>query len=232
MGLIDNEFIYGGKSSAEFGIYCSGAETYSAPIRRYSKIEIPGKDGDVLEDGNTFANAPLTYKCIIIGDLDNYERFKAFMMSNKGYKRLEDTFHPDEYRMAVLSESISPVIKGDYDTASFSISFSALPQRFLKSGETFISLSSGNNILINNTYNISKPTIRMYGSGSLVIGNKSFAISNVDGYVDIDCEEMDVYKGSINMNRYFTGDFPELNPGENIIVNSVAIDIKPRWYTI
>lgn len=232
MGLIDNEFVYGGKSSTEFGIYCSGAETYSAPIRRYSKTEIPGKHGDVLEDGDTFANISLTYKCIIIGDLDNYERFKAFMMSNKGYKRLEDTFHPDEYKMAVLAESISPVIKGDYDTASFSITFSALPQRYLKSGEIPISLSSGSNILINNTYYNAKPIIRVNGNGTVTIGSKSFTVTQVDGYVDVDCEEMDVYKGSTNMNNYFTGDFPELISGENTITNSVGIEIKPRWYTI
>ena len=229
MGL--NEFVYNSKSTRDFGIYCSGADTYAAPMRKYTAIEIKGKNGLILEDEKAFSNATLGYKCIIMGGIDNYERFKAFMASQSGYKRLEDTFHPDEYREAVLAESISPVIKGDYDVASFGIVFSAKPQRFLKDGEKTYSFN-GSGVLMNNTLFDAKPMIRVYGNGTVTINGASFTVSNVDGYVDVDSEEMDAFKGSTNMNNYFAGDFPVLTSGLNTIVSTVAIDIKPRWYTI
>ena len=230
MGL--NEFFYNGKSTRDFGIYCSGADTYAAPMRKYTAIEIKGKNGLILEDEKAFSNAALEYKCIIMGDIDNYERFKAFMASQSGYKRLEDTFHPDEYREAVMAESISPVIKGDYDVASFEVVFSAKPQRFLKDGERALSFSGSGNILMNNTNFDAKPMIRMLGSGTVTINSTSFTVTDVSGYVDVDCEEMDVYKGSTNMNNKFTGSFPVLTSGLNTISSTVAIEIKPRWYTI
>ena len=230
MGL--NEFFYNGKSTRDFGIYCSGADTYAAPMRKYTAIEIKGKNGLILEDEKAFSNAALGYKCIIMGDIDNYERFKAFMASQSGYKRLEDTFHPDEYREAVMAESISPAIKGDYDVASFEVVFSAKPQRFLKDGERALSFSGSGNILMNNTLFDAKPMIRLLGSGTVTINSTSFTVTDVSGYVDVDCEEMDVYKGSTNMNNKFTGSFPVLTSGLNTISSTVAIEIKPRWYTI
>lgn len=229
MGL--NEFFYNGKSTRDFGIYCSGADTYAAPMRKYTAIEIKGKNGLILEDEKAFSNAALEYKCIIMGDIDNYERFKAFMASQSGYKRLEDTFHPDEYREAILAESISPAIKGDYNVASFDIVFSAKPQRFLKEGERVVSINSSG-VLMNNTLFDAKPMIRLLGSGTVTINSTSFTVTDVSGYVDVDCEEMDVYKGSTNMNNKFTGSFPVLTSGLNTITSTVAIEIKPRWYTI
>lgn len=229
MGL--NEFFYNGKSTRDFGIYCSGADTFSAPARKYTSVEIKGKNGILLEDEKTFSNAVLGYKCIIMDGIENFERFKAFMMAQSGYNRLEDTFHPDEYREAVLAESISPEVKGDYDVASFEIVFSAKPQRFLKDGEKTFSFN-GSGSLMNNTLFDAKPMIRAYGNGSVTINGKGFTVSNVSGYVDIDCEEMDAYKESTNMNNYFTGDFPVLKNGVNNIVSTMAIDIIPRWWTL
>ena len=74
--------------------------------------------------------------------------------------------------------------------------------------------------------------IRMLGSGTVTINSTSFTVTDVSGYVDVDCEEMDVYKGSTNMNNKFTGSFPVLTSGLNTISSTVAIEIKPRWYTI
>lgn len=229
MGL--GEFYFAGKSTRDFNVYCTGAGTFSAPLRKYTANEIPGKNGLDLEDEKSFSNGVLSYKCIVKGDISDFERFRAFLMSRSGYHRLEDTFHPDEYRMAALGESISPTIKGHDDIAAFEVTFSALPQRFLKSGDNDIPIVT-TGVIINNTYFESKPMIRVLGSGAVAINGKSFTVTNVDGYVDVDCENMDAYKGTTNMNDYFVGEFPTLDPGANNISCSVGIEIKPRWYTI
>lgn len=229
MGL--GEFFYAGKSTRDFNIYCSGAGTYSAPSRKYTAVEIPGKNGVKLEDEESFSNAPILYKCLIMGDVADYDRFRSFLMAQRGYQRLEDSFHPDEFRYAALAESLSPKIKGSDDVASFKLEFSALPERWLKSGERAIPISASG-VIVNNTDYESEPLIRVLGNGTVTINGTSFTVSNVDGYVDVDCAEMDAYKGSTNMNGYFTGSFPKLKPGPNTITCTAAIEIKPRWYTI
>lgn len=231
MGIIDNEVVFNGVSTKDFNIYCSGRGSYSSPSRQYDAIKIAGKSGISYRDKKTFDNVSLEYKCLIYGDISDYERFKAFLLSQGGYKRLEDSFHPDEYRMAVYRDSINPNIKGDEEGASFILNFECLPQRYLKSGENPIQITT-NGSIINNLHYDAKPLIRVYESGSISINGKTLTYTNVDGYMDIDCEEMDCYKGSTNMNRYVSGDFPVLTNGINQITCTGTINLIPRWWTL
>lgn len=232
MGLIDNEFIFNNVSSKDFNIFCSGVDNYAAPLRQYEGIEIAGKNGLVLRDKKCYHNSPAVYKCIIYNNPNDYERFKAFMMSQAGYKRLEDSFHPDEFRIAAVADAIEPKVKGnDYELFSFEITFSCKPQRFLKDGEKTYTINTSGQ-LINNTYYEALPLLRVYQNGTITINNKTLTCTNVSGYVDIDCEEMDAYKGSVNMNNYISGDFPVLKPGINAISCTGTVDIKPRWWTL
>lgn len=231
MGIIDNELVFAGKSSKDFNIFCSGLGSYGSPAHEYEIVKIAGKIGNELRDKKTFSNVEVAYKCLIYGDIEDFERFRAFLNSQSGYQRLEDTMHPDEYRMAVYTEALEPNIKGDTEGASFSLVFNCKPQRFLKDGEkTYHITTSGQ--LMNNTLYEAKPLIRVYEDGAITINGKALSYSNVSGYIDIDCEKMDAYKGSTNMNRYVLGTFPTLTPGLNTISCTGSIDIIPRWWTL
>lgn len=231
MGIIDNEVVFNGISTKEFNIYCSGRGSFSSPSRQYDAVDIAGKNGTTYRDKKSYNNVALEYKCLIYGDISDYERFKAFLMSQSGYKRLEDSFHPDEFRKAIFNGSIEPKIKGEEEGASFKLVFNCLPQRFLKSGEKQIQITSKGSI-VNNTYYEAKPLIRVYEDGTITINDKTFTYTNVDGYMDIDCETMDCYKGNVNMNRYTSGDFPLLTNGINQVSCTGTIDIIPRWWTL
>lgn len=139
MGVI-NYIEFGGVKSSDYGIYVSGEGTFNAPERDVELIEIPGRNGDFSLDKGRFKNITVTYPAF------NYETnltdfrtrlsdFRNALKSKLGYQRLEDTFHPDEYRMATFVDMIdvNPVM---YNTAStIELTFNCKPQRFLKSGE-------------------------------------------------------------------------------------------------
>lgn len=84
----------------------------------------------------------------------------------------------------------------------------------------------------------SAPMIRIYGTGSFEMDGVTITITDCTSYVDIDCELMDCYEGSINRNNdviFSTYDFPKLQPGDNainIISGITALEITPRWWRV
>lgn len=227
MGLIDLTF--NGKSIKDFHVFCTGAGASTSPSRKYDTVEIDGRNGTIYRDKGSFSNVVVEYKCVIYGDMKDFESLRAFINAQSGYKRLEDSERPYEYRMGV-AQPIEPTIKAE-NAVSFSMMFDCMPQRFLKEGEkTFTINQSG--VLMNNTEFDAKPLIRVYDNGFITINNKTLNIVDLSGYIDIDCETMDCYKGSANMNANVSGDFPILKSGVNQITATGSIDIIPRWWTL
>ena len=81
------------------------------------------------------------------------------------------------------------------------------------------------------------PLIRVYGSsGTLMVGEVIVQISDIPGYLDIDCELMNACKGTMNCNSKINAQkFPTLLSGQTGVAYEGDIDhvqIKPRWWTI
>ena len=233
-----NYFTFAGKSSREFKVYISGFGTYDAPARVYSSYEVPGRNGDLIVDEKRFENIDLKYPAFIYEELPiNIEGLRNYLLSLTGYQRLEDTYHPDEYRLAVYKEGLEADINQRHDFGEFDLIFNCKPQRFLKSGEKVMTLTSSGSVF-NPTMFESKPLLRVYGSGILGIGSQSITISNADEYTDIDCEMMDCFKGTANKNSNVTFtdyNFPVLKPGtNNFQLNSgiTKVEITPRWWRL
>lgn len=234
-----NFFTFAGKNSRDFKVYISGMGTYNSPSRVYSTYNIPGRNGELLVDEHRFENCDLTYPAFIFEDMaNNIEGLRNYLLSFTGYQRLEDTYHPDEFRMASYQEGLDADVNQRHDFAQFDITFNCKPQRFLKSGERVISLTS-NGSVENPTYFESKPLLRVYGYGIVGVGSQSITInSGVGSYTDIDCELMDCFQGTINRNNAVTFSdykFPVFKPGtNNISLGSgiTKIDITPRWWVI
>ncbi len=231
-------FTFAGKNCLDFKTYIGGQGTYSAPARVYSSYEIPGRNGELLVDEKRYENIDLSYPAFIFEDMQtNIVGLRNYLLSLKGYQRLEDTYHPDEYRMAVYKEGLSVGVDQRHEFSSFEIVFNCKPQRFLKSGERIITLTS-NGSITNPTLFESKPLIRVYGTGTLGIGSQSVTISQADGYTDIDCEMMDCYKGTASKNEYVTFtdyNFPVLQPGVtnfSLGTGITQVDITPRWWIL
>lgn len=234
-----NFFTYAGKSTLDYGIWISGEATYGAPEKNIEKQEIPGRNGNLLFDLGNFKNLDLKYPAAI--DINMPIRVREFVNyagSFTGYQRLEDTYHPDEYRMARFISKLDVSAAGYKNRSGlFDIEFDCKPQRFLKSGESKTTLSANGGIY-NPTKFESKPMLRVYGTGAgtLAIGSNIITISAISTYVDIDCEIMDAYKGSTNCNGNVSfSDDIVLKPGINNIAFTGAltkVDITPRWWII
>ena len=131
-----NYFILDGVDSRDFGVYISGQGTFNSPEKDYTFYNVPGRDGALLSSENRFNNVTLKYDAFICRDFDNnIAAFRTFLLSLNGYKRLTDSYHPDEFRYAVFTGPLEAKVEKRNDAGSFTITFSCKPQRYLLTGE-------------------------------------------------------------------------------------------------
>lgn len=235
-----NSITFNGQNSLDYGLYVSGNQTFNSAEKDYSKVSVPGRSGDLLVFNNRYKNVNLNYDAILIENYEeNAERVRAWLLSADGYCRLEDTYHPNEFRMASFSGPI------DFDSKMLeagetTLTFDCKPQRWLKSGEQKILITPNNNRpIVNQTLFEAKPLLRVYGTGQLQVGTGVITI-NTSGteYIDIDCDIMDCHEGLVNRNRnVIISKWPTFTPGNNFIAfpnnsNITQVYITPRWWTL
>lgn len=169
MGIIKG-FTFDGVNSLDYNIGITGSAVYNAPTRDVEMISIPGRDGAYALDHGRFNNIEITYPSGM-GDNDqtNFAQrvsdLRNQLASRVGYKRLEDEYNPDEYRMAIYKSGleVSPV---QYSRAGqFDIIFDCKPQRFLKSGESAVS-KANNSTITNPTLFDAHPLLQFRSNGS------------------------------------------------------------------
>lgn len=232
-----NFFEFNGKQSRDFGIYISGSGTFNSPERDVSKVSIPGRNGDLLIDNGRFKNISVEYPAFIRTKFKEFSgAAREWLLSHNGYFRLEDTYHPEEFRLASFSGPIDFDVRALNMSGEFELLFDCKPQRFLKSGEQKIT-ANGNIQITNPTSFAAKPIIRVYGtSGNLIVGDTIVQLKKIAGYVDIDCDTENAFKEITNCNSdIFAPDFPTLPPGQTGVSTEGAItsiEIIPRWWTV
>lgn len=233
---IDNYFTFAGVDCRRYGIRAFELETYGASAQEYDVRAIPGRDGDLLVPQERYPNRNMAFNCLIYEDsYTNLRNFRSWLLSQVGYKRLESSEHPDEFHLACFKGDIQPVKDKNSTAYKFELAFSAKPQRFLKSGERVVTLTSTGSI-VNPTRYASKPLLRVYGTGRFDINSEHITITQTYEYMDIDCEIMECYKRAVSMNskvQFSNNDFPTLQPGTNTITLGTGItkvEITPRWF--
>ena len=99
-------FTYKSKSTSEFGMRISGEATWGKPAPIYERVTVPGRNGEIIIPTGAYENTSVQYKCGITKDMDaTYTEFVNFLLADPGYQKLEDSYHPDYYRLAMI-ESI------------------------------------------------------------------------------------------------------------------------------
>lgn len=197
MGLL-NHLTYDGVDSSDFGVFISGEGVFDAPARRGEMISIPGRNGSLFMDEGVYENIPGKYPAFI-GTKDETEfreklaAFRNAILSRGNYKKLSDTYHPDEFRLAVYRSGLE-VDPEEYNrSGKFELEFDCKPQRFLVSGEEPIVLTTGA-LITNPTLHYSKPLIKVIGNGTVKIEPYEFIVSGNDGEIWIDSEIMESYR--------------------------------------
>ena len=151
------KIIFGGVDSSDYGIYISGEGTYNAPERDVELVNVPGRNGAIALDQGRYNNIKVTYPAMVLeADQEHFrERLSEFrnaILSQKGYQRLEDSYHSDEFRMGVYHDGLEvsdilTLARG----GNFELIFDCKPQRWMSDGDIPVPVSSGD-VLQNPTY--------------------------------------------------------------------------------
>ena len=227
---------YNGKLLSEFNVYSDLSKAFGSPKKIIEYYDIEGRDGSLSSTNVRFEDIALPVPCYIRRNFkQNYRNLMAFLNSTHGYQRLESTKEPNYYRMAIFEGGVEPDPQAYMIGGQFTLNFRVNPQRWLTSGEQWVSFTA-DGVINNPTLQPSKPIIRMYGTGSVMIGSKTITVSTAGtSYIDFDCETQDAYEGSYNRNGNISTNFNEISlvPGDNgIDLTGLTIEIMPRWFEI
>jgi predicted phage tail component-like protein len=255
-----NRIVFGGRDLSDFGVYVNGSGTYNAPERDRKTVAIPGRDGDLTIDNGRYKNIKVKYNAFIIDDFErNIEALRNYLLSITNYVILEDTYHPDEYRLARYSGSFTAKPVDKLNAGEFTLTFDCKPQRYLRDGDknafsATVSADGYTKTIVNPTNQVAKPIFTVYTRGdNTIITVNGVAIKILKPGIPyatqkviVDCEKQDAkLSNGRNGNRYLVltdKAFPELKPGNNTIFmkNGTTgigdyfsdITIQPRWWTV
>ena len=228
------KLIFGGVDSSDYGIYITGDAVYNAPERSVEFVSVPGRNGDIALDQGRFENITVTYPAGTFGMTPQEFReavagFRNAILSQKGYQRLEDTYHPDEYRMAVYASGLE-VDPTQYGTAGeFSLAFNCKPQRWLTSGEAEVSVSDGGT-LTNPTLFDASPLLKVTGYGTIEFNDYTIELANdVLGDTSLAsafsmADDFGSSSASVSISKSVNLDGSLFNTGDTISIDDVYLD--------
>lgn len=245
-----HKITFNGTASDTLGVRIERSPRIIRPRRKSDVVTIPGRNGDIVFMQDAWNNYTQPYEIFFGTGADlsaetAADAVSAWLHSASDYARLEDTFEPDIYRLAYYTEE-TDIENALTEYGRTTIRFNCRPERFLKSGETAVTMASSGGTISNPTRFDAKPLIRVNGSGAGTLtiagANKTYSVSltGVSSYIYLDCDEQNAYRTAAdNQNAKVTitqgGDFPRLEAGTNTIswtggVTSVVI--TPRWFRI
>lgn len=234
--MISSDVIFGSLNSrTDLNLTFTHADK-GAPDVHTEYVKVPGREpvdlSELILGFPQYQMRNMTIEFEYIGT--GWEDEKTLVLAKLHGKKMEIRFlnDPDWYyvgRCLVASEV-------NMSTLHFTISVTAEPyKRYYDEAPTTLTAAG---TITNPTDFVSKPLIKAYGSGdgSFTVGNKTVTIANIDGYVVVDSELMDCYKGLTNKNNDVTlTEFPKFAPGVNNISFSgdiTSLEILGRWRTL
>ncbi len=227
-----NYFIFKGINSKDKNIIINKMPPVVKPERRIELIEVPGRNGTLHIDQETYKSYVIQIECTLL-ERENLREIMAWL---DGEGDLILSNEPDKFYKATIINQI------DYTSIvnvlhTFPLQVELQP--LLYSNEIYTSTYNGLlkfNIDISDATAKMKPIINLTGSGTinLTINNKTIVINlDENDAIEIDCDLQIAYKGTQSANNKILGDLSkiDLNPGINkvdIIGNYEQIQIKYR----
>lgn len=234
-----NYFVFAGKSSRDYCIGIENCPSYAAAGRNVTKSTIPGRDGEEVQDEGTYGNVTQPYEVWFNGmPFGGFNRAAAriaeWLQGPTGYQRLEDSYDPDTFRLALFTGPMD-ITNWMLRRGRATLEFDCKPQRWLKQGQTPLAIASGQTL--HNAWRTAKPLLQVTGNGTLSIGGQTITISGTTGEVAIDCDVQDAWQGITNLNGNIEVEnhvWPTLPPGDTKITYTglTSVKITPRWWRL
>lgn len=228
---------FDGVSSESVSVFVESYPERIIPARKIDIVSVPGRNGDLIFPQDAYKNYDQEYEIYVSAKktgLNNMANAVSFWLMKEGYRRLEDSYDPDVYRMAHYTGGINVEnYLNEYGRAT--IKFNCMPQRWYKSGSYPIVMKQGVKLYNPSPYP-SKPLIKVIGSGNgtVTVGETVISLKNIDGYLLIDSDMMHCYKETENCNSKMSGQFPIMGKETAITWDGgiTSVIVTPRWYTI
>ena len=235
-------FTYNGRSSADFGLHIEKKDVFSAPEYDAEFISIPGRSGDIINPNRRFANIKVTYTVFLARK--NIAALAAVLRDIKGwlysepdrYHELTDSYDAEYFRYGVISGNLD-IEEQLNKVGSFTVTFNCKPYKYSFAGQETVSADASELTITNPTAFESRPYIKLYGNGTVVImiqpQGRGMMISNLDEYIEIDSELMNCFKGTVLKNDTVKGaEYPVFKSGVctiNCTGDVSRIEVIPRW---
>ena len=223
---IFNSLTFDGQNSLDNGVYITAESSYDAPERDIEEIEIAGRNGAFLLDKGRWKNIEVTYKAGAFGSnqtefASKIKNFRNLMASRIGYKRLTDTYNPNEFRLGTFKDAFEVKPESANRHGEFDLVFNCKPQRYLTSGETEITVSSGQTIT-NPTPYPCQPMIETYGYGELTVNGYQVTIVDEEvGYIVL-CDGERFQNGS----PIPVPDLSLVDTDDNITIRDLSLTVR------
>ena len=150
---------YNGRDFSDFGVHVDESKAFGSPEKDYELIEVVGRNGNLSIYNDRFKDIVLSFPCFIrSGFIEKYRNLLAYLNSLNGYQRLETEKEPNHFRKALFTGSVEVQTTPWNQGGFFTINFSALPQRFLKVGENWTTVSSSSSSVSGNPVSIDNPS--------------------------------------------------------------------------
>lgn len=212
-----NSFTFDNENSLDSGIYITGEAVFNAPERVVEMVNVPGRNGAIAIDEGRFENIAVTYPAGCFADnmtefAEKVANFRNILASRFTYKRLEDTYYPDEFRMGLYRSGLEVDVVNQARAGKFDIEFDCKPQRFLTSGEEPVDTSE-----LGGEVTTDKIPYLFRRSGGGNIGH------------DFDAEVDKIIGGSVAWNQLYNGTFSGSGTSSGLTLTKVS---DKKAYTV
>ena len=158
-------FTFNGYSSAPYNIYVIGTNDAELPDFDYNTRSVEGLTRDVHTSNKRLKNKDVVYHCFCTQNAaENVSKFLSILMTDNIYGKIEDTIHPEYYKMGTYAGGTKQQFYGSNDVSTFDLFFDCDPRKFLKNngdytgegkytGNTFVDMVVGTYFYAYNTYN-------------------------------------------------------------------------------
>ena len=225
------DIMYNGDTCSKYGIIPVRRPSVPAPEIRVTETEIPGMDGVLIENDNTYApiTIPVEFNFLVPEDkwMDAYRKAKRWL-TGSGWLMLGDD---QEYMYKVYYCRITDTERTSRRLGNFTAEFVCHPYAFVVDGQQEYDASD----VKYNPYMVSHPIYIISGSGActLTVNGKTMT-ATVNQQITIDTDRMIAYNAQmVNQSSLLTGDYEDLylQEGDNTITVSTGFTLKiiPNW---
>ena len=140
---------FNGILSSDFGIYVIGNNDATAPEFDYESIAVPGATRDIHDSNRRLKNKDVIYHCVCFNNADTaIPGFISALMASNMYKRIEDTIHPEYYKIGTFYGGTQPQFRGSKEVATFDLAFDCDPRKFLIGYDEYENLALDSYVLL------------------------------------------------------------------------------------